>query len=273
MNAQVAVVARMAVQAKRSFGGGSRDGGNGGGRSYAPKTSFGERKFGGAPSGDKPSWKSSFKEKAPFEGSDRPQYSESAGRKPWSPEGPSQERSFSDRSERPARSFGDRPARSEGDRSDAPKRAWVPEAEFRKQRGEGSDRPARSFGDRNDRPQRSFGDRSERPARSFGDRPARAEGDRSDAPKRAWVPEAEFRKQREGGNSGAAPFKKEWSKDAPKKSWGDRDGGAKKSFGDKPAFKKEGGFKSGGFKSGGSKPFGAKSDGGNGAPRRSRPAA
>jgi superfamily II DNA/RNA helicase len=273
---------------KRSFGG-SRDG-NGGGRSYAPKTSFGERKFGGAPSGDKPSWKTSFKEKAPssegrsfgdrserparsFERDDRPQYSESAGRKPWSPEGPSQERSFSDRSERPARSFGDRPARSEGDRSDAPKRAWVPEAEFRKQREGGSDRPARSFGDRPQRSEgRSFGDRSERPARSFGDRPARAEGDRSEAPKRAWVPEAEFRKQRgEGSGKPAFGAKKEWSKDAPKKSWGDRDG-AKKSFGDKPAFKKEGGF-GGAKKFGGSKPFGAKSDGGNGAPRRSRPAA
>lgn len=275
--------------AKRSFGG-SRDGGSrDGGRNYGPKSSFGERKFGGgdkfAAGGDKPSWKSSFKEKAPsFDREDRPQYSESANRKPWSPEGPSQDRSFSDRSERgsdrPARSFGDRNDRPQrsfgGDRSDAPKRAWIPEAEFRKQRGEGSDRPQRSFGDRNergsDRPARSFGDRNDRPQRSFGDRPARSEGDRSDAPKRAWVPEAEFRKQR-GEGSGKPSFggKKEWSKDAPKKSWGDRDGN-KKSFGDKPAFKKEGGF-GGAKKSFGSKPFGAKSDGGNGAPRRSRPAA
>lgn len=183
---------RSSFGAKRSFGGGSRDGANGGGRSYAPKTSFGERKFGGGAvksGGDKPSWKSSFKEKAPSS-------------------------EFGDRSERPARSF----------------------------------------------------DRDDRPKRSFGDRPARSEGDRAEAPRKAWVPEAEFRKQKEAGNGGRPPFKKEWSKDAPKKEFkkfgGNKDGaprdGAKKSFGDKPAFKKEGGFKSGGFKSGGFKAGGDK---------------
>ncbi len=198
---------------RSSFGAKRSNAGSGGGRSYAPKTSFGERKFGAGAAksgGDKPSWKSSFKEKAPSS-------------------------EYGERSERPARSF------------------------------------APSF------------DRDDRPKRSFGDRPARVEGDRSEAPRKAWVPEAEFRKQREAGNAGKPPFKKEWSKDAPKKSWGNKDGaprdGARKSFGDKPAFKKaEGkkdfGFKKeGGFKSGGSKPFGSKSDGGNGAPRRARPAA
>lgn len=260
----------------RSFGGGAKRGfggkseGRSEGRNYGPKASFGERKFGGAKAGgDKPSWKSSFKEKAPegrsfgdrsersFERDDRAQGSSS---KPWAPT------AAYDNNDRPQRSFG-------GDRSDAPKRAWVPEAEFRKQR-EGGDRPQRSF----------------------GDRPQRSEG----SSERKWIPEAEFRKQRGEGSSkpsfggkkewskdaprksfgdrdgnkksfGDKPFKKEWSKDAPKKSWGDKDGN-KKSFGDKPAFKKEGGF-GGAKKSFGSKPFGSKAGGGNSAPRRARPAA
>lgn len=170
---------------RSSFGAKRSNAGSGGGRSYAPKTSFGERKFGAGAAksgGDKPSWKSSFKEKAPSS-------------------------EYGERSERPARSF----------------------------------------------------DRDDRPKRSFGDRPQRSEGDRTEAPRKAWVPEAEFRKQKEAGNGGRPPFKKEWSKDAPKKTWGNKDGaprdGAKKSFGDKPAFKKEGGFKSGGFKAGSDKPF------------------
>lgn len=187
----------------RKFGGGNRDGGS---RNYGPKQSFGERKFGDRKEGgDKPSWKSSFKEKSPS----------------------SEGRSF-DRDDRPKRSFGNRPARAEGDRSSSPRKEWLPEAEFRKQREAGN------------------------------------------AGKPAFKSAGKFAGKKEGG------FKKEWSNDAPKKEFkkfgGNKDGapaksfardGAKKSFGDKPAFKKEGGFKSGGFKAGGNKS----------APRKSRPAA
>lgn len=236
---------------KRSFGGNG-----GGGRNYGPKASFGERKF-----GEKPSWKSSFKKD---ERSDRPS------------------RDFGDRNDRPARF--ERDDRAEG----SGRKPWSPEGAYNNEnRSEG-----RSFSGGRSSEGRSFGDRSER----------------SSAPRKEWIPEAEFRKQRDGGNAGKPAFKKEWSKDAPRgesrgegrgearrdghrsdaprghdaprKEWGTKDGAAKKPFsrdGEKPAFKKSEGKKDFGFKkeggfkkSSGSKPFASKSNGGNSAPRRPR---
>lgn len=236
---------------KRSFGGNG-----GGGRNYGPKASFGERKF-----GEKPSWKSSFKKD---ERSDRPS------------------RDFGDRNDRPARF--ERDDRAEG----SGRKPWSPEGAYNNEnRSEG-----RSFSGGRSSEGRSFGDRSER----------------SSAPRKEWIPEAEFRKQRDGGNAGKPAFKKEWSKDAPRgesrgesrgearrdghrsdaprghdaprKEWGAKDGAAKKPFsrdGEKPAFKKSEGKKDFGFKkeggfkkSSGSKPFASKSNGGNSAPRRPR---
>ena len=237
--------------AKRGGGFGAKSGGRSEGRNYGPKSSFGERKFGAKAGGDKPSWKSSFKEKAPSSegrsfgdrGFDRParferdDRAEGSARKPWAPVAAYDNESRperQERSDRPQRSFGDRPQRSEGERSE---RKWIPEAEFRKQRGEGSGKP-------------SFGGKKEWS---------------KDAPRKSF------------SRDGDKPFKKEWSKDAPKKEFsrgGDKDGN-RKSFGDKPAFgsgKKEGGF-GGAKKFGGSKPFSSRDGGGNSSPRRSRPAA
>lgn len=195
-----------------------------GGRNYGPKSSFGERKFGDKPfagnrgegrSEGRADWKSSFKKD---EDRKSPHRGEAKVPRRFEshedPELAQAQAEFLEKKSGEKRSFGKKPfGNKSGNRSEG---GFKKDGGFKKEGGFKKDGPRKEWGDRDG-------------AKSFA-KP-------SDG-------------KREGG------FKKEWSKDAPKKSWGNKDGAPKKPFtrdAEKPAFKKEGGFKSGGFKSGGFK--------------------
>ena len=141
------------------------------------------------------------------------------------------------------RNFGDRPQRSYGDRPQRSSGQGGEHRSFGEHRSYG-DRPQRSFGDR---PQRNYGDK---PQRSFGDRPQRSFG--QDGEHRSYGEHHAFgdRPQRSFGEKPQRSFGDRPQRnygDKPQRSFGDRPqrsfGDRKPSFGGKPGFGRQGGFR------------------------------
>ncbi|WP_184261329.1 DEAD/DEAH box helicase [Novispirillum itersonii] len=203
----------------------------------------GERSFGDRPNrGDRPFGDRPQRADRPF--GDRPQGERSFGDRPNRGDRP-----FGDRPQRADRPFGDRPQgeRSFGDRpnrgdrpfGDRPQRADRPFGDRPQRDGE------RSFGDRPNRGDRPFGDRPQG-ERSFGDKPARR-----DSMPRPFKGKGEFAAGKGGDFGGDRPYRAADHGDrpvgdrpmkAPRKDFGDRPQGEKKSFGGKKAFGEKSAF-------------------------------
>jgi 23S rRNA pseudouridine2605 synthase len=269
-------------------------------REYGDRKPFGDRPkrdFGDRPQGDRPAFKrpyaaredgerKSYGDRPKRDFGDRPRSDRPAGdrpafKKPYASRDNAPPAGEAGAYERAKREFG-------GTREDRPEKTWTPRPERSdRPRSEGSqgDRPAfkkpyasrdNAGGERsyNDRPKRDFGDRprsdrpagdrpafkkpyasrdgaggeraySDRPKRDYGDRPARAEGDRP-AFKKPYA-------GRDGESRG------------PKRDYAPREGGERKSYGDRPS---SGGFKGAprdgrpGGKPGGGRPSGDRPSGG-----------